>query len=112
MTVNLNLGLNRTEFKNVYKCKICSVDFGQDRLKFESHLILKACQRKDEEILEVDDEGRLQCQQCERSYADVDSLTRHIAWKHKEARNFECSECKASFKLKSSLSRHMRQEHG
>ena len=69
----------------------------QDRLKFESHLILKACQRKDEEILEVDDEGRLQCQQCERSYADVDSLTRHIAWKHKEARILECSECKGKW---------------
>ena len=66
------------------KYSVLIVDFGQDRLKFESHLILKDCQRKDGEILEVDDEGRLQSQQCERSYADVDSLTQHIAWKHKE----------------------------
>ena len=63
LKVNLNLGLIRTELKGVYKCKICCVDFGQDRLKFESHLILKAFQRKDEEILEVDDGGRLQCGQ-------------------------------------------------
>ena len=112
MRVNLNLGLLRKEFKDTFKCKICSVDFGQDRLKFESHLILKTCQRKDEEVLQVDDEGRLQCEQCDRSYADVDSLSRHVAWKHRGATNFECSKCKAIFKLKSSLSRHMRQEHG
>ena len=30
LKVNLNLGLIRTEFKDVDKCKICSVDFGQD----------------------------------------------------------------------------------
>ena len=110
--VNLNLGLIRKEFQDMFICKICSVDFGQDRFKFESHLIKRTCQRKEEEILEVDDGGRLQCEQCERTYADVNSLTRHIAWKHRKVINFECSECKASFKLKSSLSRHTRQEHG
>ena len=111
MMVSLNLGLIRKEFKDVFKCKVCSVDFGQDRLKFESHLILRTCQRKGEEILEVDDGGRLQCGQCERSYADFNSLKRHIAWKHREATNFGCLKCEASFKLKSSLSRHMKHEH-
>ena len=48
MRVNLNLGLLRKEFKDTFKFKICSVDFGLDRLKFESHLILKTCRRKDE----------------------------------------------------------------
>ena len=109
LLVDLNFDLIRKQ--DVFKCKLCCVDFGQDQRKFESHLILKTCQRK-EEILEVNERGKLQCEECHRSYADVNSLTRHIAWKHRESVHFECSECKASFKLKSSLTRHKKLEHG
>ena len=55
LMVGLNLGLIRKELKDVLKCTVCSVDFGQDQLKFESHLISRTCLRKGEEILEVDD---------------------------------------------------------
>ena len=109
MSVNLNLDLVRKQ--DVFKCKVCSVDFGQDQKKFIAHLVLKSCQRK-EEILEKDGRGKLKCDECHRSYADVNSLTRHIAWKHREPIDFKCTECKASFKLKSSLTKHKRQEHG
>lgn len=107
--VKLNLDLIRKQEE--FKCKLCSEDFGLDRLRFQSHLVLKSCQRKGE-TLEVNNRGKLQCAKCHRSYADANSLTRHIAWKHREPIGYKCSECEASFKLKSSMNRHKKQEHG
>ena len=107
--LNLNFDLIRKQ--EVWKCKLCSEDFGKNRLRFEEHLVLKSCQRKGE-ILEVNKQGKLQCEECHRSYSDANSLTRHIAWKHREPVDYKCSECEASFKLKSSLTRHKKQEHG
>merc|ERR1719318_1776448 len=84
--LNLNFDLIRKQ--EVWKCKLCSEDFGKNRLRFEEHLVLKS------------------------AYSDANSLTRHIAWKHREPVDYKCSECEASFKLKSSLTRHKKQEHG
>ena len=61
MRVNHNLALFRKEFGDTFKCGVCSLGFGHDRLKFESNFILKTCQRKDEEKLKVDDDGRFHC---------------------------------------------------
>ena len=108
---NLNVGLISEAFQEEFICKMCNHNFGKDRYKFESHLLLKTCQKK-EGNLEVDDKGRLQCEQCDKTYGDLNSLTRHIAWKHRKTVDFKCLECVTSFKLKSSLARHVKQKHG
>ena len=83
-------------------------------LKFSlHHTVYKVCQTsQDVEMVEVNMDKRFECNQCEKSYYDIDSLSRHIRWKHTlPTRTFECTDCDSSFKLKSSLVRHQRKKH-
>ena len=91
---------------------MCSSDFGSDHNKFETHLVSKLCMNKDN-IVEINDQDRYQCDLCERSYAHKDELNRHIGWKHMTtAKEFKCKDCEASFLYKSSLKRHRKKAHG
>eukprot|EP00092_Neocalanus_flemingeri_P008876 GFUD01009551.1.p1 GENE.GFUD01009551.1~~GFUD01009551.1.p1 ORF type:complete len:327 (+),score=53.25 GFUD01009551.1:57-1037(+) len=109
----LNVDLIRKNKTGEYICKICGRNFGNDRIKFEAHLIVKSCQQtKEDANVELDDNLRFPCDQCDKTYAEKDYLSRHIRWKHSGRIDpFICTECEASFKLKSSLVRHRHQAH-
>ena len=111
--VNLNVDMIRKTSKGDFICKMCGSNFGNDHRKYETHLMVKACQQSNEEDnFEVDEKGKFPCLQCDKKYADKDSLMRHVRWKHRGiVKDFKCAECEASFKLKSSLVRHLKQSH-
>ena len=53
--------------KDNFNCGLCSSDFGNDRYRFEMHLMLKACQQDDDEQhFEVDDDARFPCLDCQK----------------------------------------------
>ena len=111
--VRVNVGLLRESNKNESICKVCGRNFGKNCDKLVTHLSQRVCQQsKHEEIMELDDDLKYPCSQCDKTYAEKDYLDRHVRWKHENPMvSFPCSKCKASFKLKSSLSRHMKKEH-
>ena len=109
----LNVDLIRKDAIKEFLCKMCGRNFGSDRIKFEAHLMLRVCQQPNQQTnMEVDDYLRFPCGQCDKTYAEKDSLDRHVRWKHSgPIEPFKCSECDATFKLKSSLKRHIKTEH-
>ena len=108
--VNLNVDILKKTTKD-FVCKMCGQKFGKDRLKFEVHLLHKAC-RNEEESIEVNDDERYQCDQCDKTYAEKNSLNRHCEWKHRgKARDLKCQVCEASYQHKSSLLRHVKKNH-
>ena len=92
-------------------CKLCEIDFDSDFDKFAAHLARRSCKEKKE--FKVNSEERFQCEICEKSYLDINSLRRHINWKHKnsEPTKFDCELCKVSYAHPSSLARHVRKMH-
>ena len=66
-----------------FTCKMCGSNFGRDRSTFKAHLMLKLCRQSNtKDILEVNSNLKFVCDQCEKTYAEKDSLDRHIKWKH------------------------------
>ena len=109
---NINFNAAEETFKDSGGvCKLCEIDFGSDFDKFKAHLFRRSC--KDKKECEVNDLERYQCEICDKSYLDKDSLKRHINWKHKisEQTKFECELCKVSYAHHSSLARHIRKMH-
>ena len=86
---DLNVELIRQSGKKFFVCKMCGRNFHSDRTLYEAHLLLKICRQK--QIIELDSNLRFACDQCEKSYAEKDSLDRHIRWKHGLSnKQFEC----------------------
>jgi uncharacterized C2H2 Zn-finger protein len=110
---NVNVDFIRKSGMTKFSCQMCDRNFGTDRSTFEAHLMLRLCRQVNtEDVVEVDSNLKFLCDQCDKTYAEKDSLDRHIRWKHCHPIGlFECSECDASFKLKSSLTRHIRKVH-
>ena len=110
--VNINVDLLKKSCSESNKCKMCGVSFEKQKA-FEHHIVYKVCQTsQDMKMVEVNMDKRFECNQCEKSYYDIDSLSRHVRWKHTlPTRTCECTDCDLSFKLKSSLVRHQRKKH-
>lgn len=109
---NIHLPAARAKFKESSLCDICCVDFGSDCKRFESHLISRSCNKKQEEV-HLNSQDRFQCNFCEKSYVDKDSWRRHFEWKHRttKPREFKCAQCQVNFAYESSLVRHVRKSH-
>lgn len=109
---NINVSIIRKSNMTEFTCKMCGRNFGRDRSTFEAHLMLRLCRQIDKDNLEVDSNLKFVCDQCDKTYAEKDSLDRHIRWKHRSPMElFKCSQCDSTFKLKSPLARHSRRVH-
>ena len=110
---NIDFNAMKQNFGENRICRLCHIDFGSDYKKFEAHIIRGNCDKKDPNI-SVNDLQRIQCEHCEKSYFDNNSLQRHIRWKHNtqsEQRVFSCTKCDKSYRNKSSLVKHMHNLH-
>ena len=109
---NINVSIIRKSNMTEFTCKMCGRNFRRDIGTFEAHLMPRLCRQIDKDNLEVDSNLKFVCDQCDKTYAEKDSLDRHIRWKHRSPMElFKCSQCDSTFKLKSSLARHSRRVH-
>ena len=91
------------ETENVFKCNNCPREFSH--LKgFEKHKT--ECIKMDE----TDTTKHYECQMCENSYSDLDTMISHIkAHPDEDADKYSCPECWDEFKRKSSFIAHLKQ---
>lgn len=100
------------ENTNSLLCRMCSMNFGDDKERLFAHLAGKVCQSASNNF-KLDEKHRFACKYCTNTYRDKDALMKHVRWKHsKEDVYFECTICSSKLKQKSSLVRHMKKFHG
>ena len=100
------------ENTNSLLCRMCSMNFGDDKERLFAHLAGKVCQSTSNNF-KLYKEHRFACEYCTNTYRDKDALMKHVRWKHsKEDVYFECTICSSKLKQKSSLVRHMKKFHG
>ena len=109
-TFCINLDALRESGNDTFDCKMCGRNFGSEDL-FETHIVSKACQTGNNS-LNINDEGRYQCDLCERSYVHQSDLLKHLHWKHRPGKTFHCEKCDKNFYNQYSLSRHEHKMHG
>ena len=109
-TFCINLDALRESGNDTFDCKMCGRNFGSEDL-FETHIVSKACQTGNNS-LNINDEGRYQCDLCERSYVHQSDLLKHLHWKHRPEKAFHCEKCDKNFYNQYSLSRHEQKLHG
>ena len=110
-TYCINLDALRESGPENFDCKICGRKFGIEYELFETHIVSKACQTGND-ALNVNDEGRYQCDLCERSYAHKSDMLKHLDWKHRPVKPFSCEECDKNFYNQYLLRRHKQKMHG
>ena len=90
------------------KCYICSLDF-EERLY--AHLSSKICESNNK--FSLDKDHVFECDYCDKSYQNRDSLMKHIRWKHSnKSVKINCNLCTSTFQYKSTLVRHLKEIHG
>jgi uncharacterized C2H2 Zn-finger protein len=72
----------RKSFEESSVCQICGKDFGSDKERFQRHFFHKVCQKRNKEVVELTDDDRYECEQCNKSFTDKSSLKRHFSSKH------------------------------
>ena len=81
--------------------------FGADKDAFEDHIVYQVCKRK-EDCIELNTKGRMECDRCDKPYAEKSSLKRHMNSNHgSKEQEIICKKCKKTFAERSSLVRHM-----
>ena len=94
-----------------FVCQMCKADFESDKEKFKVHIMSKVCQVIDSSI-KINDDKKYQCELCDKSYLEKDSLDRHMQYKHrKKPTKFKCEVCESTFSYESSLVRHIKKKH-
>jgi len=79
---NVDMKCVRKNFEESSVCQICGKDFGSDSEKFQRHFFHKVCQNQNKKMVELTDDDRYACEQCNKSYTDRSSLQRHFSRKH------------------------------
>ena len=95
------------------KCPICSKTFEQKNKEiFFAHIASKICHDINNK-LNLNENNKFECDQCEKTYLDKDTLMKHIRWKHASIKiKINCKLCTVTFSYKSTLVRHMKKIHG
>ena len=107
---NYNFDAITTDSSGNFACTMCKAGFQKNIEAFKTHLSTKVCMREDDNLA-VDEEGKFKCYHCDKSFADISSLNRHISVKHKKSEEFQCHLCKKIFSYKSTLKKHMKKSH-
>ena len=106
-----NIDAIREDSRSSWQCKMCGDQFGADKESFEDHIVYQVCKKKDD-CIELNMNGRMECDLCDKSYADKSSLKRHMNSNHgSKKQEIICKKCKKKFSAKSSLVRHMNTFH-
>ena len=93
------------------KCHICSLDFEDDKERLFAHLSSKICESNNK--FSLDKDHRFECDYCDKTYQNRDSLMKHISWKHSnKSVKINCNLCTSTFQYKSTLVRHLKEIHG
>jgi hypothetical protein len=95
-----------------FQCKMCRADFGDSKYAMVNHIVGQVCKKRDDSIT-VNDEGRLECDLCDKTYVGISNLRRHINQNHSSQREkHTCDKCNKAYADLSSLKRHIASNHG
>ena len=110
---NINIDAMKPESQqSSFQCKMCSADFGPNQDALVNHILNKVCQKRGD-FLEVNEEGRIECNICDKTYTEMNSLKKHIRSKHQPGNpSVSCDLCGKIYADMSSLTRHMNATHG
>jgi uncharacterized Zn-finger protein len=91
---------------------MCSADFGHNQDALVNHIVDKVCKKRGD-FLEVNKKGRIECNLCDKTFAEMNSLRKHIPSKHEPGKQrFSCDLCGKAYADSSSLKRHINANHG
>jgi len=94
-----------------FQCKMCRADFGANKVALEGHIISEVCKKRDS-LFEVNAEGRIQCDLCDKTYVAISNLKRHIKSNHSSFKQPNtCDRCNKTYANMSSLKRHIEAIH-
>ena len=95
-----------------FQCKMCSADFGASKEALKNHIAGEVCRKRDDSF-QLNSEGRIECDLCEKTYIGVSNLKRHINLKHSSLKKRNsCDQCNKFYADISSLKRHVDSIHG
>jgi len=110
---NINTDAMKPESEQTsYQCKMCDADFGPNQDALVNHILDKVCKKRND-FLEVNEEGRIECNVCDKTYIEMNSLRKHIRSEHQPGNSsVSCDLCGKIYADMSSLTRHLNATHG
>ena len=85
--------------------------FGAEKEKLFAHITSKVCYAEGRKF-SLNEDDKFECDLCEKSYLDKESLVKHIRWKHGPKKpRIKCKVCNVEFGYNSTLVRHMKKFH-